>query len=406
MPYLKNQFGRIVCVDDPKQYEQWSKTDGFQKLTKKEEEDYIKSRYELAAEKKEYREVENRKEYRKAVYIATVASGGKDGYGTASTKLINELKKLGVDISPYYDNQKIGILFHNPYSVLKMETPYRIIFTMFESTKIPDDWLPYLEAADKVVTPTKWGRDVFAKSGVKAEVLPLGFDDTIFTYKARQNKRKLRKDFIFLHYNAFNIRKGFLEVFKAFYQEFKRDEPVKMIFKTNLRHIPLPITKEKYPNIEIISDSYSERQLAALCQKADCFVFPSRGEGFGMTPLEAMGTGCPVIIPNAHGLSEYFNSECMYEVNVESECPALYSRYKGMDVGKMVVCDIDDLRAKMRYVYEHQDEAIEKGKMAAEYVKDWTFKKTAVKLKVLLEEVMALEMEDKPSRHILNLVKI
>ena len=36
-------------------------------------------------------------------------------------------------------------------------------------------------------------------------------------------------------------------------------------------------------------------------------------------------------------------------------------RYKNQDVGEMYVNDVDDLRKQMRYVYEHQDEALEKG---------------------------------------------
>lgn len=44
--------------------------------------------------------------------------------------------------------------------------------------------------------------------------------------------------------------------------------------------------------------------LAALYQGALCLVFPSRTEGFGIPPLEAMAQGCPVISSNAASLIE------------------------------------------------------------------------------------------------------
>ncbi len=44
--------------------------------------------------------------------------------------------------------------------------------------------------------------------------------------------------------------------------------------------------------------------LAALYGGALCLVFPSRTEGFGIPPLEAMARGCPVICSNAASLME------------------------------------------------------------------------------------------------------
>ena len=44
--------------------------------------------------------------------------------------------------------------------------------------------------------------------------------------------------------------------------------------------------------------------LAALYGGALCLVFPSRTEGFGIPPLEAMAMGCPVICSNAASLME------------------------------------------------------------------------------------------------------
>jgi glycosyltransferase involved in cell wall biosynthesis len=44
--------------------------------------------------------------------------------------------------------------------------------------------------------------------------------------------------------------------------------------------------------------------LAALYEGALCLVFPSKTEGFGIPPLEAMARGCPVISSNAASLVE------------------------------------------------------------------------------------------------------
>jgi len=371
MPYLTNPFGRIVGVNDQNQYENLLKIKGYKALTSQQEQMHILERIKTVESMKQTHDATN------GVYLSTVSQGGKDGYGVSSTLLIKELRKLGISIDNYYKGQKVAILFHNPYGIANIEAPYRIIYTMFESTKIPADWGEYLKVADLVIVPSKWCQQVFAEAGIKTMVVPLGYDSNIFKFMFRENKRKEKKPFVFLHYNAFNARKGFMELFRAFTKAFDKTEPVKLILKTTLEHIPLPITGAEYPNIEIILGKSNEADLLKIIQQSDCFVFPSRGEGFGLTPLEAMATGMPAIVPNAHGITEYFDANYMYEVKIKETCPALYSRYKNQDVGQMVVCDIDDLAQKMRYIYEHQEEAMALGEKASEYVKAWTFEKTA-----------------------------
>lgn len=44
--------------------------------------------------------------------------------------------------------------------------------------------------------------------------------------------------------------------------------------------------------------------IALYYQAADVFVHPSRAESFGMTPVEAMASGTPVIVSDAGGLPE------------------------------------------------------------------------------------------------------
>ncbi|MBI4673355.1 MAG: glycosyltransferase family 4 protein [Chloroflexi bacterium] len=52
------------------------------------------------------------------------------------------------------------------------------------------------------------------------------------------------------------------------------------------------------------ADYIADADLPALYYLATAFVFPSRYEGFGLTPLEAMACGAPVIASNASSLPE------------------------------------------------------------------------------------------------------
>lgn len=63
----------------------------------------------------------------------------------------------------------------------------------------------------------------------------------------------------------------------------------------------------------------TDAELRALYQQACCFVFPSRYEGFGLPPLEAMACGCPVVVSRAASLPEVCGNAALY---IDSSDPA------------------------------------------------------------------------------------
>lgn len=56
----------------------------------------------------------------------------------------------------------------------------------------------------------------------------------------------------------------------------------------------------------------SDAELRALYEKAGLFLFPSRYEGFGVPPLEAMALGCPVISSDASAMPEILGDAALY----------------------------------------------------------------------------------------------
>ena len=59
-------------------------------------------------------------------------------------------------------------------------------------------------------------------------------------------------------------------------------------------------------------ESGSDRELAAHYQAATAFIYPSKYEGFGIPPLEAMSHGCPVVCSNAGAIPEVVGDAGLY----------------------------------------------------------------------------------------------
>ncbi len=60
--------------------------------------------------------------------------------------------------------------------------------------------------------------------------------------------------------------------------------------------------------------------LANLFANCDAFVHPNPREPFGITPLEAMASGLPVVAPNSGGVLSYANSENAWLSEPTAEC--------------------------------------------------------------------------------------
>ena len=252
----------------------------------------------------------------------------------------------------------------------------------WETTVIPKSWIGKINGFDGLLVPCKQNIEDFKNSGVKVPIglIHWGVDPDKFYYIDRPQ----HKEMVFGTLGALSLRKGTDVLIQAFREEFPTEKDVKLICKTSFNNYPFMV---KDPRIEVqITPVSNEELMEKFYKRVDCFVFPTRGEGFGMTPLEAMATGIPAIVTGWSGPLEYMSPEDGWLIDYKmTEAKNFTDIIYKEQCGNWAEPSKEHLRKLMRYAYEHRDEVKEKGKKASERIlRDWNWD---VKIKMFHEEL-------------------
>jgi len=184
-------------------------------------------------------------------------------------------------------------------------------FSFVEALAIPPGWVDTLNDADAVIVPSRFCLDVLRASGVHRPLwrVPLGLDlddepelgpdmrATTFTIMWQGGR---------LHGHGFTgeidgDRKCGPLVERAFHEA--AIPGARLILKAGPNGGPE--RDERSGEVWRIERAMSPAEIAELDQEVDLFVWPTRGEGFGLVPLEKLSRGIPVRVTGWSGPLEY-----------------------------------------------------------------------------------------------------
>ena len=181
------------------------------------------------------------------------------------------------------------------------EGQYASAFTMWEASVLPPSFRDTLHEFQVVIVPSEQNVELFSKYHDNVVHNPLGVDPQRWHYVPRLDRDQ---QFRFL-IGGSGKRKGTDLAFKAFRTVFgdwkgKGPEPV-LVMKN-------PKGESQYrgwDRVVMASGRLTNEAEVDLYRSAHCYVQPSRGEGFGLQPLQAMAQGIPTILTDAHGHSSF-----------------------------------------------------------------------------------------------------
>jgi glycosyltransferase involved in cell wall biosynthesis len=303
-----------------------------------------------------------------------------------------------------YKPSEISLFYAIPETILNYKTKVNYLHIDWDTTKCPKVWSDIINKyVTKVFASSEFTKKSLVNGGVKVPVRIIrhGVHYKDFPYL----ERNWQGTFNFVTSGDLSTRKGTDVLLEAFQEAFPVENDVRLLIKSNhtLNWGKLSLPKDK--RIEFILDRLSPKLYLDLLNKSHCFVFPSRAEGFGLPPLEAMSTGMPTIIHDWSGLSSMANKKFCYVIEPSGKITAEKYQYpeEYKDIGYWGEPNKQALVDTLRYIYDHKDIAIKKGKLASNWVRDkWDWKEPIKEMMMDISHVKKPSWGEFYKKHILT----
>ncbi len=261
----------------------------------------------------------------------------------------------------------------------------KIAYSMLEGTRIPSQWVTILnEKFDLVVVPDEYYETVYRNCDVQIPiyVVPLGVD--IEDFLNEPIKETATTPFVFGSSGVFMPRKNQRLLIDAFIEEFGNNPSVQLklhgrgVFEFDMPAVVKQIDNLRgetntEPNVELITSFFTKKQYLDFLTTLDCYVLLSKGEGFSLTPREALALAKPCIISDNTSHKTIVNTGYVYGVPSDIKNPAYYS-YLGGKCGYNFNCTIEDVRNALREVYHNYQTYLEKAQSGRKWVEQYLWK--------------------------------
>ncbi len=299
------------------------------------------------------------------------------GLPRASTYPIN-LFLNNINDMPWINDEELTTLTDNKYT---------IAFWAWELEKVADIFKDHIQRVSEI-----WVNSAFTKQNIEAytqapvSVIPMPISIETSDVPDRSQFHLPSQAFVFLFTfdaNSCESRKNPLGVAQAFQKAFWNypgKKPLLVIKSQNLENYPMlaKALKNAVENVGgMLIESYlTRRQMNDLLACCDAYVSLHRAEGFGLGMAEAMYLGKPVIATGYSGNADYMTAENSYPVDFTIRTITLEEHHYHPDCAKVyqpgfvwAEPNIDHAAQLMLHVFEHPEEARQKGAIAAKDIR-------------------------------------
>ena len=238
--------------------------------------------------------------------------------------------------------------------------------TMTEGTKLPDGWAAACnECCERIIVPCQHNADAFKKSGVKIPIHVIHGGTCPVEFPLLN--RPPRRPYTFLALADRGARKGWVEVWQAFFAAFQGVHDVRLVIKTrphtNSLIEMISGASNRDPRISFWMDN--AETMADVYAQVDCFAIPSKSEGWGMPHREAAMMGVPTIVTRYSGLDDGHTDDWATFVLDDYEVVDIPRGYAEHIDGRWAQVNVNSLAMAMVECYNHPEDAQAKARQGS-----------------------------------------
>jgi glycosyltransferase involved in cell wall biosynthesis len=258
----------------------------------------------------------------------------------------------------------------------QIKSPIKFALSVFESSEIPQLWTNILNSYyDAVVVPDQYLISVYKSSGVKIPIFVLPLIVQLENLLARPLKTKANGPFTFGMTGGFWARKGHQKILEAFGSKFGNNPRFKLRlhgrFGSHKEAVIKSVKETNFSNVELLSSPLSTEEYENFMDSLDCYVFPSGGEGFSITPKEILALGRPCILSDNSAHLTINNSGFTIPLKSDIKVPALYEIFGNKQIGYYDDCDVEDLANLMVAVASNYDRYLQQAQGGRAWVRQY-----------------------------------
>lgn len=287
------------------------------------------------------------------------------GYATASRAYLHAFHQAGIGLSVVDRDPRHRRFVSDPLVLSLLDRPIRptfcmahtepqdflslkslfprlIALTTWEAEALPPHHVEILNQVMEVWVPSRYNAEVFRRQ-LRAPVFqiphPLHAPSPSRLDRATIDRRLGLKpsDCVFLSIATWQERKNLPAVVEAFFRAFPSDPGVVLVIKTSLcftdekqartqvvnaiRRAGVVSAQEINARLKIVVSTWPEELIAALQQRADCYVSLHHSEGWCYPLFDAACSGTPVISTAFSGPIDYLDPRCHRLVRYELKPP-------------------------------------------------------------------------------------
>lgn len=279
---------------------------------------------------------------------------------------------------------KVAILFdllqdryQQPFTSVP-DSYIKIAYSTLESTAIPPQWVSILNAKfDLVVVPDEFFVKVYKNSGVTIPIFCIAEGMYLDEFLKRPIKSKVGMPFTFGFSAAAHPRKNHLLLIEAFKNAFGKNHRVQLKIHSGVGDMSLKRTIQKsikgFKNIQFIKRPLMQSQYVDFFASLDCYVMLSKGEGFSLTPREAMALGIPCILSNNTAHITICQTGLVKAIKADRMEQAYYNCFQ-LIVGYNFNCNQKDVEQALKEVYQNYTKYLAQSADARKWASQYSYK--------------------------------